>query len=153
MLDLLTRTSNQMIAGLNSHAPMHALDLPAVAAGQCDWSSVRWGGATPDLSRMLLAMKGMHADVHAPDSIKTCVMLILDGTGTSIYSPTDPEDGAKMYCYWKQEDQMRWYIAVDAKGHIDFVSSVYNGKLDDSTALVDTGFYECDMSDAVLMSF
>jgi hypothetical protein len=64
------------------------------------------------------------------------------------------EDGvlaAKMYCFWKQEDQIRWYIAVDALGHIVFVSTVYSGKLDDSTALINTGFYECDLSHVVFL--
>jgi DDE superfamily endonuclease len=147
---LLMKTSAQMKAGLNLHAPMYALDLPAVdAAGMSDWSNVRWGGAAPDLVGALRAMVAMHNDAHAPPQIKRCVMLILDGTGTAIYQPSNNEDAAKMYCYWKQEDQMRWYIAVDASGYIVFVSSVYHGKHDDSSALTNTGFYEYDLSDVV----
>jgi hypothetical protein len=112
------------------------------AAGAADYSTMKWAGRRPDFARALEAMGRMCADTHAPVVIKDCVVWILDGTGTPIFRPTDPEHRAKMFCYWKKENQIRWYIAVDARGYIDFVSPVYHGKLDDSTALRLTGFYE-----------
>lgn len=139
----MMRYGDYMSAGLADAMPMHPADLPAQQPdGSVDWSCQQWGGVAPDLLRAMKAMEGMHKDEYAPAAIRESIMWILDGTGTSIFRPTDPDRKAKMYCYWKKEDQIRWYIAVDACGYIDFVSPIYNGKLDDATALLQTGFYE-----------
>lgn len=69
------------------------------------------------------------------------MLIILDGSGTLTYEPLDHVEHTELYCYWKKRTMFRWFIVVDVRGTILFVSSVYSGKIDDTTVLEDSFFY------------
>lgn len=139
----LQNYTNYMILGLNDYLPNYPTNLPALLDDNtADMSGVRWSGPLPDLSRINQAMAKMRQCDNTPAIVKQSAMLILDGSGTVVRKPGDASKGAKAWCFWKKENQLRWYVAVDATGYIHFVSPVYWGKIDDTSALTFTGFYE-----------
>lgn len=73
---------------------------------------------------------------------KNTIVLLVDGSGTAIYTPVSHTEHTMFYCYWKKQQQTRWYIVTDLCGRILFVSAPYEGKLDDTKALDVTGFYK-----------
>jgi hypothetical protein len=139
----IRRYTTYLISGLSDFLPAYPGAVPTIGDdNQVDWSAVTWKGQRPDMSRALTAMGKMHELDNTPALVKQSVMLILDGSGTVVNKPQDAAKSAKAWCFWKKENQLRWYVAVDAAGFIYFVSPVYWGKVDDTCALIHTGFYE-----------
>jgi hypothetical protein len=131
-----------MIQGLRDYLPNYPTDVALLTDDNTpDWSAVSWSGPQPDLSRANQAMAKMRACDNTPAIVKQTVMLILDGSGTLVRKPGDSAKGAKTWCFWKKEDQLRWHVAVDATGYNHFVSPIYWGKYDDTSALASTVFY------------
>lgn len=106
--------------------------------------SARFGGRPFDVDRTWRSMAVMDADEdeNARQQFQEYLVLVVDGSGTVIYEPNQTLTRLQHFCYWKEEYQIRWYVVVDMHGHIVFLSSTYVGKLDDSSALKHTGFYE-----------
>jgi len=73
--------------------------------------------------------------------MKKKAVLVADGSGTSAMKPVHPSEAMLMYCYWKDEYQIRWFIIVDMNGRIVFLSQPYPGKYDDAKILQKSGFY------------
>jgi hypothetical protein len=103
-----------------------------------------FGGRRVVIDSLNESMAAMRADddVSARAMFENLLVMTLDGSGTVIHEGTHTSARMMNYCYWKDEYQLRWYVAVDMMGHILFVSCVYPGKVDDSEALKQTGFYE-----------
>lgn len=81
-------------------------------------------------------------DENARRQFQQMLVLVLDGSGTEIHEPNHTLARMLNFCYWKDQYQIRWYVVVDMHGHIVFISSPYSGKVDDTAALLQTGFYE-----------
>lgn len=103
-----------------------------------------FGGRRVDIDALNDSMTVMRADDddQAREMFETLLVITLDGSGTVIHEGSQVSSRMMNYCYWKDEYQLRWYIAVDMMGRILFVSCVYPGKVDDSEALNQTGFYQ-----------
>lgn len=107
-----------------------------------DWDKAIFRGVPPNFAAWNASMHHIRANATLDGRYDNLLLLILDGTGTTIFEPKSTACKALMYCYWKKEYQLRWYIATDAIGRILFVSTVYSGKTDDVKALEMTGFYQ-----------
>lgn len=122
---------------------MHAHVAPvAEQSTLVDWNKVGFGGVPPDFAAWNASMHHIRADATLEGRYDNLLLLILDGTGTTMFEPLASGCKALSYCYWKKEYQIRWYIATDAIGRILFVSTTYSGKTDDVKALEMTGFYQ-----------
>lgn len=101
-------------------------------------------GAEVDFQELYDAMAAMRADddEKAREQLAKLLVLVLDGSGTLIYESNDIDAKMQNFCFWKDEYQLRWYVVVNMRGRILFISPVYPGKIDDSEALQMTSFYE-----------
>lgn len=112
-------------------------------------------GVGIDMERLNESMKVMRRDEDesARKLFNELTVICLDGSGTVIYEGSTLDSRMMHYCYWKDEYQLRWYVVVDMMGNILFVSGVYPGKLDDSEALKQTGFYTYAIASLVVRFF
>ena len=107
-----------------------------------DNNQVIFGGTNPNLLSIYNASKHIRDNNDKYDGFKNYLLYIIDGSGTQIYKPVDQRIAKANYCFWKSQSQLRWYVVTDCLGSILFVSGVYEGKLDDTTVLENTHFYE-----------
>lgn len=104
---------------------------------------LKFRGARIDLARLQRITNVLSRDLELQNNpFGTGLLEIGDGSGTQVFRPQVQDTGAKVFCFWKRQNQLRWYIFVDASGRIDFISSSYFGKIDDTTILEPSMFYE-----------
>jgi hypothetical protein len=137
--------TDNLLVVLESFLPAYAtLNSDAGDAAHVGLVQTQFAGRAIDFDRTWKSMVAMDADddENARKEFRQYLMLVLDGSGTVIHEPNQSLTRMQHFCYWKDQYQLRWYIVVDMHGHIVFTSAVYVGKLDDSAALLQTGFYE-----------
>jgi hypothetical protein len=84
----------------------------------------------------------------ACDQFNGKVVYCVDGSGTVIFRPVDPEIAKRSWCHWKHEYMIRWWVLVDLTGRIQYVSNTFNGRVSDEEALATNEQFHSEFKEA-----